>query len=118
MVRIAEGMGYWLQPGAVARQLTTGDGLIAARNVNGVVRTSQLGPLKLQFFTIHPQHLHGLLTVTEGHQLEAPPNNSSSCISIFTASEPVGQNSRAWPTSRKVKACPCVAPCCNCGRIA
>ncbi|MEI9962346.1 MAG: helix-turn-helix transcriptional regulator [Limisphaerales bacterium] len=46
---------------------------------------------KLQFFTVHPQHLHGLLTVTEGHQLEALPNNSSSCISIFTASEPVGQ---------------------------
>ncbi len=91
MVRIVEGVGYWLQPGAVARQLTMGDGLIAARNTGGVVRASQLGPLKLQFFTVHPQHLHGLLTVTEGHQLEPPPNNSSLCLSVFAASEPVGQ---------------------------
>src|ERR1039458_6982549 len=30
MVRVAEGVGYWLQPGAVARQLSAGDGLLAS----------------------------------------------------------------------------------------
>ncbi len=91
MARVAEGVGYWLQPGVAARQLGVGDGLIAMGNSNGVLRASQLGPLKLQFFTIQPQYLNGLLTVAEAHQIEAAPNSMSSCVSIFTASEPLAQ---------------------------
>ncbi len=91
MARVAEGVGYWLQPGVAARQLGVGDGLIAMGNSNGVLRASQLGPLKLQFFTIQPQYLNGLLTVAEAHQIEAAPNNPASCVSIFTANEPLAQ---------------------------
>jgi hemolysin activation/secretion protein/AraC-like DNA-binding protein len=91
MMRVAEGVGYWLQPGVAARQLGAGDGLIALGNSNGVLRASQLGPLKLQFFTIQPQYLSGLLTVAESHQLEVAPNSSASCVSIFTANELLAQ---------------------------
>jgi AraC-like DNA-binding protein len=91
MVRVAEGSGYWLQPGVESRQLTTGDGLLATRNVNGVIRASQLGPLKLQYFTIHLQYLNGVLTVAEWQQLEVAPKNPASFVSIFLAGEPVGQ---------------------------
>jgi hemolysin activation/secretion protein/AraC-like DNA-binding protein len=91
IVRLAEGTGYWLQHGTEARQLTAGDGLIVLRNANGVVRASQLGSLKLQFFIVQPQYLNGLLTVTEWHQLEAASRNPSSPVSVFTADEPIGQ---------------------------
>ena len=91
MVRVAEGVGYWLQPGVATRQLGAGDGLMVVGNGNGVLRASQLGPLKLQFFTIQPQYLNGLLTVAESHQLEAAPNRPASCVSIFTADEPLAQ---------------------------
>ncbi|MGA2029928.1 MAG: helix-turn-helix domain-containing protein [Verrucomicrobiota bacterium] len=91
VARVAEGTGYWLQPGASARELTTGDGLVAARNSNGVIRASQLSPLKLQFFIVQPQHLNGLLTVSEWHQLEVAPNELSAHASIFTAGELIGQ---------------------------
>jgi len=91
MVRVAEGVGYWLQPGVAARQLGVGDGLMVVGNSNGVLRASQLGPLKLQFFTIHPQYLNGLLTVAESHQLEVAPNSPASCVSIFTADGPLAQ---------------------------
>ena len=91
MVRVAEGVGYWLQPGAVARQLSAGDGLLASSSSNGVLRASQLGPLKLQFFSVQPQYLNGLLTVAEWHQLEVAPNNLTSHVSIFTAGEPLAQ---------------------------
>ena len=91
VARVAEGTGYWLQHGAETRQLTAGDGLIVLRNANGVVRASQLGPLKLQFFTVQPQFLNGLLTVTEWHQLEVAPKNPSSPVAFFTAGEPLGQ---------------------------
>ena len=91
MARVAEGLGYWLQPGVESRQLTTGDGLLATRNVNGVIRASQLGPLKLQYFTIHLQYLNGVLTVAEWQQLEVAPKHPASFVSIFLAGEPVGQ---------------------------
>ena len=91
IVRVAEGTGYWLQHGAETRQLAAGDGLIAFHNTNGVVRASQLGPLKLQFFIVQPQYLNGLLTVTEWHQLEVAPKNLSSPVTLFTAGEPLGQ---------------------------
>ena len=91
MVRVAEGVGYWLQPGADARQLSAGDGLLASSSSNGVLRASQLGPLKLQFFSVQPQYLNGLLTVAEWHQLEVAPNNLTSHVSIFTAGEPLAQ---------------------------
>ncbi len=91
MVRVAEGVGYWLQPGAAARQLSAGDGLLTSNSSNGVLRASQLGPLKLQFFSVQPQYLNGLLTVAEWHQLEVAPNNLTSQVSIFTASEPLAQ---------------------------
>ncbi|MGA3284024.1 MAG: helix-turn-helix domain-containing protein [Verrucomicrobiota bacterium] len=91
VARVAEGTGYWWQHGAETRQLTAGDGLIVLRNANGVVRASQLGPLKLQFFIVQPQFLNGLLTVTEWHLLEVAPKNSSSPVSFFTANEPIGQ---------------------------
>ncbi|HXR05545.1 MAG TPA: helix-turn-helix domain-containing protein [Verrucomicrobiae bacterium] len=91
MARVAEGAGYWLQHGADTRQLTAGDGLLIFRNGNGVVRASQLGSLKLQFFTVQPQYLNGLLTVTEWHQLEVAPKNPSPPATLFTAGEPLGQ---------------------------
>ena len=91
VARVAEGTGYWLQPGAETRQLAAGDGLIVLRNANGVVRASQLGTLKLQFFIVQPQYLNGLLTVVEWHQLEVAPKNPSSPITLFTADEPLGQ---------------------------
>jgi hemolysin activation/secretion protein/AraC-like DNA-binding protein len=91
MVRVAEGVGYWLQPGVAARQLSVGDGLLTSSSSSGVLRASQLGPLKLQFFSVQPQYLNGLLTVAEWHQLEVAPNNLTSQVSIFTAGEPLAQ---------------------------
>jgi hemolysin activation/secretion protein len=90
MVRVADGTGYWLQHGADARQFAVGDGMIA-HNTAGVIRASQLGSLKLQFFTIQPQHLNGVLTVTEWHQLETDPGNTPAHISFFSGNEPTGQ---------------------------
>jgi len=91
MARVAEGTGYWLQHGTETRQLTVGDGLMVVRNANGIIRASQLGPLKLQFFIVQPQCLNGLLTVTEWHQLEVAPRNPSPPVSFFTAQESIGQ---------------------------
>jgi hemolysin activation/secretion protein/AraC-like DNA-binding protein len=90
VARVAEGIGYWMHGGNV-RELNVGDGFIVGFNANALLRASQLHLLKLQFFTVQPQYLSGILTVAEWHQLEVAPNNPSSHVLIFSASEPVGQ---------------------------
>ncbi len=90
IARVAEGNGYWMQ-GGNTRALNAGDGLVLASNGDGRLRSSQLGPLKLQFFTVQPQFLNGLLTVSEWHQLENTPGHTASHILPFTANEPIGQ---------------------------
>ena len=88
--RVAEGAAYWLQAGT-ARDLNIGDGFLTVANANAVLRASQLGILKLQFFTVQPQFLNGLLTVAEWHQLEQARQNPAACVKLFTAAEPLGQ---------------------------
>jgi hemolysin activation/secretion protein/AraC-like DNA-binding protein len=90
IARVAEGIGYLL-PGGSARELNAGDGFVAGFNANIIVRASTLGPLKLQFFTVQPQYLNGLLTMTEWHQLESASENPLTRVLFFTASEPLGQ---------------------------
>ena len=90
VVRVAEGGGYWIQ-GGNARALNAGDGLVLWFNGGGLLRASQLGTLKLQFFTVQPQFLNGLLTVAEWHRLEIAPAAEAPPVFFFTAQAPVGQ---------------------------
>jgi hemolysin activation/secretion protein/AraC-like DNA-binding protein len=90
MVRVAEGFGYWLQGGG-ARELKPGDGFTVAGGSNLLLRASQLGQLKLDFFCVQPQFLNGLITIAEGHQLEQAEKNSSAHTIPFNANDPVGQ---------------------------
>jgi hemolysin activation/secretion protein/AraC-like DNA-binding protein len=90
VVRVAEGGGYWLHDGT-ARELNAGDVMAVSANARALLRASQLGPLKLQFFTVQPQYLNGVLTVTEFHQLEAVSSGPLPGVLIFPAAEPVAQ---------------------------
>jgi hemolysin activation/secretion protein/AraC-like DNA-binding protein len=90
VVRVAEGMGYWLQGGG-ARELQAGDGFVATTASQLVLRASQLGPLRLEFFCVQPEFLNGLITVAEGHQLELAGKNLAAHAIFFAAADPVGQ---------------------------
>jgi hemolysin activation/secretion protein/AraC-like DNA-binding protein len=90
VARVAEGVGYWMHSGN-ARGLNVGDGFIIGFNTGALLRSSQLGQLKFQFFIVQPQYLNGVLTVAEWHQLEVASRNPSSRVLIFNAGEPVGQ---------------------------
>jgi AraC-like DNA-binding protein len=69
VARISEGSGYWLQREG-ARQLGTGDLVVAARNWQGAIRASSLGPLGLQYFFVQTRFLSGIISVMEAKQLE------------------------------------------------
>ncbi len=90
IARVAEGVGYWLHNGN-ARELNVGDGFVVATSSQVRLRSSQLGPLKLQFFTVQPQYLNGILTVAEWHHLETAPDRNAAYCSVFMAAEPVAQ---------------------------
>ncbi|MEJ0088551.1 MAG: helix-turn-helix domain-containing protein [Limisphaerales bacterium] len=90
VVRVVQGVGYWLS-NATARELNTGDGFLVGSNTRVLLRSSQLGLLKLEFFSVQPQYLNGLLSVAEWHQLEAASASPSTPVSFFSASDPVAQ---------------------------
>src|SRR5438105_15351993 len=74
VARVADGIGYSLQ-GGKAGELKAGDTVVATGASQFVIRASSLGPLKLEYFFVHPQFLNGLLTVSESHQLEQAGRN-------------------------------------------
>jgi AraC-like DNA-binding protein len=90
VVRIAEGIGYWLQAGS-ARELKIGDGFVATDASRLALRASQLNPMKLEFFCVQPQFLNGLITVTEGHKLELAGKSLAARAIFFGAADPVGK---------------------------
>lgn len=89
--RLAEGVGYWLGHHASTVELNVGDGFITFDNTDGLIRVSQLGVLKLQYFTVLPQHLVGLLTAAELRLLQNGPGHIFAATTFFKSSELLGQ---------------------------
>jgi AraC-like DNA-binding protein len=87
VVRVADGVGYWLQGGG-GREIKAGDGFAAAGSSRLLLRASQLGPLKLQFYGVRPEYL---ITIAEGHQLEQVVKTAVAQIIPFAATDGIGQ---------------------------
>jgi AraC-like DNA-binding protein len=90
-LRLTAGQGYWLQSGVAVRSLSAGDVLLMGGTGKGTLRASQLGPLQLHFFTVMPQMLTGVLSLTESSQLELARHNSDLPVLFFTAKDSIGQ---------------------------
>ena len=69
VVRVASGQGYWLGRGE-ARELETGKIIVIGPQQRGVLRVSQLGPVRLQYFRFCPELMGGVLSVTERSHFE------------------------------------------------
>lgn len=90
VARVDEGVGYWLCA-SKARELKSGDGFVVSGCPNMVVRASQLGSLRLEYYLVQTPLLNGLLTVAEGNKLEQVAHHLNGQIIFFTAAEPLGQ---------------------------
>lgn len=90
ILRTAEGTGYWLKE-KTGGELNVGDGLILGYDGKTRLRSSLLGAMKLQFFTVQPQYLMGLITVKEWRLFETLAKNSESCFLFFRAHERAGR---------------------------
>jgi AraC-like DNA-binding protein len=90
VARVGEGVGYWLHSGTVC-ELNEGDGFVVCSGPNMVVRASQLGRLRLEYFLIQTPWLNGLLTVAEGNKLEQVAHSLNGQIIFFKSTEALGQ---------------------------
>ena len=90
VVRISEGVGYHLY-GGTAREFKAGDGFATSIGSQFNLRASQLGTLTLEYFSVNPQLLNGVLTVAEGHQLSQAGKEVGERLITFTATDPLGQ---------------------------
>jgi len=89
-LRVADGYGYSLHDGPT-RELKTGDTIIVSPNANVILRASQLGKLKLEFFTVVLQRLYGLITAVEWRQLERLSHQTTPHVFYHAANEALAQ---------------------------
>jgi AraC-like DNA-binding protein len=88
--RVAAGYGYCLEGGS-ARDLKTGDATIIGPGSAALFRASQLGELRLEYFTVEPHLLDGLFTVMEWHQLEQVASSNAQRVYFYGANEAPAQ---------------------------
>ncbi|MEI7730000.1 MAG: helix-turn-helix domain-containing protein [Verrucomicrobiota bacterium] len=68
--RLTDGKAYWLSRSQTFEPLA-GDLLVLPPGCQGVLRASQVGPIKVQFFTMNIEAMSSLLTLAERQHLES-----------------------------------------------
>jgi len=88
IVLISKGAFYWIARADV-RDLKTGDVLVIGPSVEGVLRASQISAAQVHFFYFRPEHLVGLMSLSERLSLDAFAQMSQT--RIIPASDPVAK---------------------------
>lgn len=88
IILVSKGFLYWIAREEV-RDLKTGDVLVVGPAVDGVLRASQISPAGLHFFYFQPEHLVGLMSLSERLSLEAFAQTAQT--RIIAAGSPVAQ---------------------------
>jgi AraC-like DNA-binding protein len=90
IMRVAEGVGYCMHA-AGAMELNADDTLVCGAAGDVIVRASQLGALKLDFFFVLPQLLNGVLTAVEWQCIEDAARKKTSRLMIFHGQDLMAQ---------------------------
>ncbi len=101
---LKEGAGYWVQP-AETRAWHAGSVLVLSRQAQGYLLASQLGGLKLDYFTVQLERLAGLLNLQELHFLEAAAQGKFAVI-VLPSNHGVAARFREMAALRKGQGLP------------
>ncbi len=88
---VVAGAGYWLHPARV-RELPTGSVLLASPQVEGRVRSSQVGPMKLLVFAVFPEQLTGVLALGEQRYLQNAAARPELASQVFPPNHEVSRS--------------------------
>ena len=88
IILISKGVLYWMSRSEV-QELPPGQVLVIGPSAEGVLRGSQIGPSVIHFFYFHPEHLLGLLSLSE--RLSLGIFKQTTQRRIILASDPVAK---------------------------
>ncbi len=100
VLRVVAGVGYALAENHVC-ELNADDVLIAGPGSKAVLRASQLGALRLEFFLVLPQCLNGVLTIMESKLLEKPLTSAGAALLHHPGREAVAQKLKRIAAQRQ-----------------
>src|SRR5262245_33302895 len=70
IILVSQGFFYWIGRADV-RELQIGDVLVVGPSIDGALRTSQISAATLHFFYFRPEHLIGLMSLSERLSFDA-----------------------------------------------
>ena len=88
IILISKGFYYWMARSEI-RELGVGDVLVAGPAVAGILRASQISPAALHFFYFRPEHLVGLMSLSERLSLEEFAQTAQT--RVIPASDPIAK---------------------------
>jgi AraC-like DNA-binding protein len=91
--RVHDGAAYLLGSGS-PRMLNPDDTIAATRNSAWQIRASQLGTLRLQYFSFYPEQLTGLMSLTDQHSLHRAEHKWNRAPIVFTTPHSVATQFR------------------------
>jgi AraC-like DNA-binding protein len=86
VIHASSGVGYWLHP-RINCEIQTGAVLVLSDHVEGCIRASQVGDLRLHFFRVEPTKLTELMTMTDRQLLENAAKDEKLSLSVLPPNE-------------------------------
>ena len=99
LIQVTEGTGYCLQPNS-SLEMEPGTVLLFAHNWQGTIRASQLGGMSLQSFSIKPDRLTGLVTLSEQALFETASSRKELAFQILASHSPIAVKLKALHSNR------------------
>jgi len=95
IIHLSSGLGYFLHP-RENWKLETGAVVLLPDQTRGLVRASELGELRLQFFRLVPSRLMGLLSLSDRGLLENAGGDEKSAPRVLPANAQVSEKFRQF----------------------
>jgi AraC-like DNA-binding protein len=82
IIHVTAGVGYWLHP-RLNWELRTGAVVLLSEQIQGCVRASQVGELRLHFFRTEPRKLTGLVSMSDLALMQSAAGDEKLSLRLF-----------------------------------
>ena len=93
VLHVNSGVGYWMQ-GRMNFELVAGAAAVVSERPGGVLRSSQVNSMALNFYTVQPERLAGMLTLGEQQALAEAARKEQFGFRAFASAAPVAEGFR------------------------